>query len=67
MASQVQRAAMDWTPQEVAQLVSRLEADDYADLNSSLADWKQLKALQYGAPHLVIPYGHLLELEIDED
>lgn len=56
-----------WTPEAVAQLVARLEADEYSDLDSSLKDWQRLKALQYGAPHLVMHLTHLLEMEVDED
>ncbi len=58
---------VSWTDQEVAQLASRLEADEYTTIFDSLKDWEQLKRLQYIRPELVKPYVHLLEIEEDED
>jgi hypothetical protein len=58
---------VSWTAQDVAQLASRLEADEYTTIFDSLKDWEQLKRLQYIRPDLVKPYVHLLELEEDED
>lgn len=58
---------VSWTVQEVAQLASRLEADEYTTIFDSLKDWEQLKRLQYIRPELVKPYVHLLEIEEDED
>ncbi|WP_287131138.1 DUF2555 domain-containing protein [Candidatus Cyanaurora vandensis] len=57
----------DWTEQDAALLAERLERDEYTEIETALADWKLLKALQYSRPELVLPYSHLLELEPDED
>ncbi len=63
----VTKNIVSWTVQDVAQLASRLEADEYATIFDSLQDWEKLKRLQYIRPDLVKPYLHLLELEEDED
>jgi hypothetical protein len=63
----VTKNIVSWTAQDVAQLASRLEADEYTTIFDSLQDWEKLKRLQYIRPDLVKPYLHLLELEEDED
>lgn len=52
---------------EIAAIAERLEQNAYPTLFGCLEDWHKLKAAAFHSPHLVAPYAHLLELEIDED
>ena len=51
------------TAQEVAQLASRLEQDDYDSPFEGLTDWHLLRAIAFHKPELIEPYIHLLDLE----
>jgi len=51
------------TPEKVAELAARLEADDYANPFDGLNDWHLLRAIAFHKPELVEPYIHLLDLE----
>ena len=56
-----------YTEAEVAAIAERLEKDDYSTVFGCLEDWHTLKAIAFHQPELVVPYMHLLELEVDED
>ncbi|WP_017327973.1 DUF2555 domain-containing protein [Synechococcus sp. PCC 7336] len=56
-----------YTEAEVAELAERLERDEYTSVFGCLEDWHALKAISFQQPELVVPYVHLLELEVDED
>jgi len=51
------------TAEEVAQLASRLEQDDYQNPFDGLKDWHLLRAIAFQKPELVEPYIHLLDIE----
>jgi Protein of unknown function (DUF2555) len=51
------------TEAEVADLASRLEQDNYANVFDGLKDWHYLRAIAFQRPELVEPYLHLLDLE----
>jgi Protein of unknown function (DUF2555) len=51
------------TEAEVADLASRLEQDNYANVFDGLKDWHLLRAIAFQRPELVEPYLHLLDLE----
>jgi type IV secretory pathway ATPase VirB11/archaellum biosynthesis ATPase len=51
------------TAEEVAQLASRLERDDYQNPFDGLNDWHLLRAIAFQKPELVEPYIHLLDIE----
>ena len=51
------------TSEFVADLASRLEADDYNNPFDGLKDWHLLRAIAFRKPELVEPYIHLLDLE----
>lgn len=51
------------TAEEVAQLASRLEQDDYQNPFDGLNDWHLLRAIAFRNPELVEPYIHLLDIE----
>ncbi|MEM6445115.1 MAG: DUF2555 domain-containing protein [Cyanobacteria bacterium J06642_2] len=55
------------TAADVAALAERLESDCYESVFDCLEDWHALKAVAFQAPNLVVPYAHLLEMEVDED
>ncbi len=51
------------TSQEVEQLATRLEHDNYSNAFEGLNDWHLLRAIAFQRPELVEPYIHLLDLE----
>ncbi|MGA1264664.1 MAG: DUF2555 domain-containing protein [Prochlorothrix sp.] len=51
------------TPEQVAQLADRLEADNYSSAFASLEDWHLLRAIAFQRPELAEPYLYLLDLE----
>lgn len=51
------------TSQEVEQLATRLEQDNYSNAFEGLDDWHVLRAIAFQRPELVEPYIHLLDLE----
>lgn len=55
------------TEAEIGEIADRLEKNAYPTLFGCLEDWHKLKAAAFHTPHLVAPYAHLLEMEIDED
>ncbi len=67
MSASTQPDPRTMTPEQVAEVAERLEANAYTSVFGSLADWHLLKAVAFHNPDLVEPYLHLLELEVDED
>ncbi|RUR84482.1 hypothetical protein PCC6912_13770 [Chlorogloeopsis fritschii PCC 6912] len=51
------------TPQDVENLATRLEQDNYSNAFEGLNDWHLLRAIAFQRPELVEPYIHLLDLE----
>lgn len=51
------------TSEDVAQLATRLEQDEYGNVFEGLNDWHLLRAIAFQRPELVEPYIHLLDLE----
>jgi Protein of unknown function (DUF2555) len=51
------------TAEDVAQLATRLEEDEYANAFESLRDWHILRTLAFSNPDLIEPYRHLLDIE----
>ncbi len=51
------------TSQEVEELATRLEQDNYSNAFEGLNDWHLLRAIAFQRPELVEPYIHLLDLE----
>ncbi|NWF59112.1 MAG: DUF2555 domain-containing protein [Fischerella sp.] len=51
------------TPQDVEDLATRLEQDNYSNAFEGLNDWHILRAIAFQRPELVEPYIHLLDLE----
>jgi type IV secretory pathway ATPase VirB11/archaellum biosynthesis ATPase len=51
------------TADDVAELASRLETDNYSNAFEGLQDWHLLRAIAFQRPELVEPYLHLLDLE----
>jgi hypothetical protein len=51
------------TPEQVAELAARLEADNYNSPFDGLQDWHQLRAIAFQRPDLIEPYVYLLDLE----
>ncbi|MCX7596535.1 MAG: DUF2555 domain-containing protein [Fischerella sp.] len=51
------------TPQDVEELATRLEQDNYSNAFEGLNDWHILRAIAFQRPELVEPYIHLLDLE----
>lgn len=51
------------TPDDVANLADRLEADDYNNPFEALKDWHLLRAIAFQRQELVEPYVYLLDLE----
>lgn len=51
------------TADDVEQLASRLERDDYNNPFEGLNDWHLLRAIAFQRPELVEPYIYLLDLE----
>jgi hypothetical protein len=49
--------------QEVEELATRLEMDNYSNAFEGLNDWHLLRAIAFQRPELVEPYIHLLDLE----
>lgn len=59
--SKIEIAAM--TVQDVEQLATRLEQDNYSNAFEGLNDWHFLRAIAFQRPELVESYIHLLDLE----
>lgn len=51
------------TAEEVAQIASRLEQDEYSTPFEALEDWHLLRAIAFQREELVEPYLHLLDIE----
>ncbi|MDF5712834.1 MAG: DUF2555 domain-containing protein [Rhizonema sp. NSF051] len=51
------------TPQDVENLATRLEQDNYSNAFEGLNDWHLLRAIAFQRPELVESYIHLLDLE----
>jgi Protein of unknown function (DUF2555) len=51
------------TPQDVENLATRLEQDNYSNAFEGLNDWHLLRAIAFQRPDLVDSYIHLLDLE----
>lgn len=51
------------TAEDVANLATRLEQDNYTSPFEGLNDWHVLRAIAFQRPELVEPYLHLLDLE----
>jgi hypothetical protein len=51
------------TAEDVADLATRLEQDNYTSPFEGLNDWHILRAIAFQRPELVEPYLHLLDLE----
>jgi len=51
------------TPEEMANLAARLEADDYPDAFEGLQDWHLMRSIAFQRPELTEPYLYLLDLE----
>lgn len=51
------------TAEDVANLATRLEQDNYTSPFEGLNDWHVLRAIAFQRPELVEPYVHLLDLE----
>lgn len=51
------------TPDTVAELARRLEADAYDNAFEGLQDWHLLRALAFQRPELVEAYIYLLDME----
>jgi hypothetical protein len=51
------------TPEDMAGLAARLEADDYNDAFEGLQDWHLMRSIAFQRPELTEPYLYLLDLE----
>jgi hypothetical protein len=51
------------TEEDIQQLATRLEQDDYMTVFDGLEDWHLLRAIAFQRPELVEPYLYLLDLE----
>lgn len=51
------------TAEDVANLASRLEQDDYSNPFEALEDWHLLRAIAFQRQELVEPYFYLLDIE----
>ncbi len=51
------------TADDIAELASRLERDDYSNAFEGLDDWHLLRSLAFQRPELIEPYVYLLDLE----
>jgi hypothetical protein len=51
------------TAEDVANLASRLEQDDYKTPFEALEDWHLLRAIAFQRQELVEPYLYLLDIE----
>ncbi len=51
------------TVEEVEELATRLDQDNYSNAFEGLNDWHLLRAIAFSRPELVEPYIHLLDLE----
>ncbi len=52
-----------FTTEDVANLASRLEQDDYNNPFEALEDWHLLRAIAFRRRELVEPYVYLLDIE----
>ena len=50
------------TPEEVAEVASRLEQDEYSTPFAGLQDWHLLRAIAFHRPELIEPYLYLLDM-----
>ncbi len=53
----------DVTEDQVAELASRLDKDEYTDVFEGLRDWHLLRAIAFQRPDMVEPYIYLLDME----
>ncbi|QZZ23299.1 DUF2555 domain-containing protein [Leptothermofonsia sichuanensis E412] len=51
------------TAADVAEIASRLEADEYTTTSEELNDWHLLRAIAFQRPELAEPYFYLLDME----
>ncbi|WP_069789382.1 MULTISPECIES: protein IsiD [unclassified Cyanobacterium] len=51
------------TMEDVAQIASRLENDDYKTPFEGLQDWHKLRAIAFHREDLIEPYFYLLDIE----
>ncbi|MBE9216432.1 MAG: DUF2555 domain-containing protein [Richelia sp. SL_2_1] len=51
------------TPEQVDNLATRLEQDNYSNAFEGLNDWHLLRAIAFQRPELVESYIYLLDLE----
>jgi hypothetical protein len=51
------------TAEDVQELATRLELDNYSNAFEGLNDWHLLRAIAFQRPELVEPYIYLLDLE----
>jgi uncharacterized protein (DUF849 family) len=51
------------TPEQIADLATRLERDDYNNPFEALRDWHLLRAIAFQRQELIEPYLHLLDIE----
>lgn len=58
-----QRNISALTAEDVAELATRLERDDYASAFEGLDDWHLLRTLAFQRPELSEPYLYLLDIE----
>ncbi|MBL1209159.1 DUF2555 domain-containing protein [Geminocystis sp. GBBB08] len=52
-----------FTAEQVAEIATRLELDDYKSPFDGLQDWHLLRALAFHRQDLVEPYFYLLDIE----
>ncbi|MEO0456410.1 MAG: DUF2555 domain-containing protein [Cyanobacteria bacterium P01_A01_bin.114] len=56
------------TPEDVDQLATRLEQDEYGSAFEGLQDWHLLRSIAFQRPEMVESYLHLLDNEaFDEE
>ncbi|OLP18151.1 hypothetical protein BST81_14130 [Leptolyngbya sp. 'hensonii'] len=55
------------TAEDVKQMATRLEEDNYTSPFECLRDWHLLRAVAFQRPELVEPYLHLLDLEVYDE
>ncbi|AFZ36493.1 MAG: DUF2555 domain-containing protein [Stanieria sp.] len=58
-----QQNIAELTAEDVANLASRLEQDDYSNPFEALEDWHLLRAIAFQRQELVEPYFYLLDIE----
>lgn len=51
------------TAEDVAELATRLEKDEYDNAFEGLQDWHLLRTIAFKRPDLIEPYYYLLDIE----